>query len=751
MLTPDRVRCFCLWCCILTGTFLSGAPPAGAAAPDRVLLLHSFGFDFSPWSETATSFRSELLKRAPRPIDLYEASVFTGRFDKPQEEASLVGYLRSLFAEHRLDLIVTLGGPAVSFAQHHRSSLFPSTPLLMTAIAQQRIDQLLAGENDTSVALSLDLRQYITNILRLRPQTDNIFVIIGNSPLEQYWLAELRRQYQPFAKRVNFTWSNNLSFSDLLKRAANLPPNSAIFYFILIVDADGVPHVQGQGLSAIRAVANAPIFGFGDYELGQGIVGGPLNPTRVLGSRAAVAAVQILQGEVPRKIKVTPTGFARAAYDWRELERWNIREDLLPPNSIVEFRGQSPWQQFRWQISLVATVMLAQALLILFGLIQHRKRQAAEKSLAESEERVTFTAASMNVGLWHYTQGTEQLWSTEHCRKIFEVEPDAHFTRESLLRLVHPDDRRSAAVMFREMTDGSASAVREFRIVLSGDRIRWIRARTRSSSDHNGVPEKVSGIFVDFTDLKAAESEAAVQRSELAHLMRVSVLGELSGAMAHELNQPLTAILSNAQAAVQWLSREPPALEEVRDALADIVHEDNRAGEVIRRLRGLLRKGESKTEPVDINELVESTMSLLHSELVARRISAATDLHPGLPVIMGDSIQVQQVILNIVMNAMDAMMATLVGQRRILIRTGFDEHGFITVSIRDSGTGIKSDERRLFEPFFTTKEQGLGLGLALCSTIVEAHGGKLSLGNHECGGAEAVLLLPTEEYRIAAQ
>ena len=735
----------------LIAALIFAAPATRAAGPDRALLLHSFGFDYSPWSETAKSFRAELFKRAPRPIDLFEASVFTARFEKSFDESPLLAYLRSLFSQRRPDLIVALGGPAVGFAQHHRSLLFPSTPMLMTAIAQQRIDQSLLSANDTAVGLDLDLREYITNILRLRPMTKTIFVVIGNSPLEQYWLADMRSKYRAFTNRVNFIWSNDLPFAELLDKAAHLPPDSAVFYFLLTIDADGVPHVRSQALAALSAVANAPIFGFGDYELGRGIVGGPLNPTDTLGRRAAAVAVRILQGEPAGKIATAPTGFGAPVYDWRELQRWDIGEELLPPKSIVKFRGESPWREFRWQIGLAAAVIGAQTLLILFGLIQHRKRRTAERSLAESEERMTFTAASMNVGLWHYTRATDQFWVTERCRRIFELAPAVPFTRKTLLQRVHPDERRLAAAMLTEPSDGGSSALREFRIVLAGNRIRWIRARTHTSGDHQSVPDKVSGIFIDFTDLKAAESEAAVQRLELAHLMRVSVLGELSGAIAHELNQPLTAILANAQAALQLLSYQPPALEEVHDALADIVHEDNRAGEVIKRLRGLLEKGESRTEPIDVNELVEATMSLLHSELIARQIGVAMDLAPDLPVVMGDPIQLQQVLLNIVMNAMDAMAPIPANRRRIEIRTGFDHRGYLGVSIRDSGAGIKSGEKRLFEPFYTTKEHGLGLGLALCATIVEAHGGTLTLTNHDCGGAVAALSLPVQEYRVAAE
>jgi len=732
--------------------FLFNAPIVRAAGLERVLLLHSFGTDYSPWDETATSFRDEFFKLSPEPIDLYEASVFTVRFEKPQEEGPLIEYLRALFSGHNLDLIVAMGGPAVSFAQRHRSSLFPDTPTLMTGVADQRVDKAALTTNDTAVGLSLDLKEYIRNILRLRPETENIFVIIGNSQLEQYWLSDLRREYQTFAKRVNFIWSNDLSFADILKKAASLPPQSSIFYFLLTIDAGGIPHIQGQALAALREVANAPIFGFGDYEMGHGIVGGPLNPTDALGRRAAGVGVRILKGEKPSDIKTPPMKFGAPVYDWRELKRWNISEALLPPDSIIRFRQPTLWEQYRWQIALVAGVLLAQTALIVYGFIQNRRRRMAEKSLAESEERMTFTAAAVNVGLWHYTRPTDQFWVTEYCRSIFKLRPGVPFSRDTLLRIVHPDEQKTVTAMLMEPSDGGPSAVREFRIVLPDGQIRWIRARTHSIGDYKKIPERISGLFIDLTDQKAAENDAAVQRLEVAHLMRVSVLGELSGAIAHELNQPLTAILSNAQAALQLLTHQAPDLEEVRDALGDIVHEDNRAGEVIKRIRGFLKKGQSKTETVDVNDLAESTISLLHSELIARQINLDVNLTYGLPTVVGDPIQLQQVILNILMNAMDAMVSTPVGQRHLAICTSLDKNGLVEVSIRDSGTGIKpADESRLFEPFYTTKDQGLGLGLALCSSIVEAHGGKVSLTNHNDGGAIAALSLPVEEFRVAAE
>ena len=292
----------------------------------------------------------------------------------------------------------------------------------------------------------------------------------------------------------------------------------------------------------------------------------------------------------------------------------------------------------------------------------------------------------------------------------------------------------------------------DVRVVRADGEVRWVRVRARSHLDEKGAPDQLSGLFLDITDRKAAETEAELQRQEVNHLMRVSVLGELSGAIAHEVNQPLTAILSNAQAALYLLGRDSPNLAEVRDALQDIVQEDNRAGDVIHRLRGLLKKGESRSEPVDLNELVDSTTALLRSEMIDRRVTVETELAAVLPTVFGDSVQLQQVLLNLIINAMDAMASTPVEQRRVNICTRETQTGTIEVLVKDHGPGIKpANGKQVFEPFYTTKDHGLGLGLTICSTIIHKHEGTLNLKNDDAGGAIAEFSLPARVMVMAAQ
>ncbi|HEY6824864.1 MAG TPA: ATP-binding protein, partial [Steroidobacteraceae bacterium] len=222
------------------------------------------------------------------------------------------------------------------------------------------------------------------------------------------------------------------------------------------------------------------------------------------------------------------------------------------------------------------------------------------------------------------------------------------------------------------------------------------------------------------------ERDSQAQRTQLAHLSRVSMLGQLSGGIVHELNQPLTAILSNAQAAQHFIANKTSDPQLLAEILQDIIVADQRAGEVIRRLHALFKRGETQFQQLDANELVQDVLRILHSDLVVRGVDVQTDLREDLPAIEGDRVELQQVLLNLVMNACDAMHAVEEGERRLQLRTRAGDPGGVTITVKDSGAGFDLEAyERLFEPFYTTKPQGLGLGLSICRAIVRAHRGRL--------------------------
>jgi two-component system, LuxR family, sensor kinase FixL len=228
----------------------------------------------------------------------------------------------------------------------------------------------------------------------------------------------------------------------------------------------------------------------------------------------------------------------------------------------------------------------------------------------------------------------------------------------------------------------------------------------------------------------------------LAHLSRVAMLGEMSGALAHELSQPLTAVLMNAKAARNLLDRQPLDVEQLRGALDDIIRNDKRAGAVIDRLRSLLKKGDSVLQPLDVNEVAREVLELAYGELMSRRITVTTTLSPETPLVLGDRVQLQQVLLNLVLNACDAMSSTPPAQRQLALSTDKSD-GVVHLALSDRGPGVPEGQlERVFEPFVTFREQGLGLGLAITRSIMTAHGGWIRAENNAEGGATFRCVLP---------
>lgn len=246
----------------------------------------------------------------------------------------------------------------------------------------------------------------------------------------------------------------------------------------------------------------------------------------------------------------------------------------------------------------------------------------------------------------------------------------------------------------------------------------------------------------DVTDRRRAELETQHLRNELARFARVSAAGQLAAALAHELNQPLGAILCNAEAAVEYLAKEPPALPQLRDILRDIGADGKRAGEVIHRLRALYQNRGQEQTALQINHLIQDTVKLMNSEFVLKDVTLDLDLDAGLPMVIGNYVQLQQVLINVWMNALDAMAGRAAGTRLLKIATRPVEAG-ILVSVRDTGTGIPPGQLdRLGEPFFTTKPAGMGMGLAISGSIVEAHKGRMWGENNPEGGASFYFELP---------
>ena len=362
-------------------------------------------------------------------------------------------------------------------------------------------------------------------------------------------------------------------------------------------------------------------------------------------------------------------------------------------------------------------------------------------TLRESEQRIEDAVLAAGFGLWDWHLVRRETWLSPRARELLDV-ADEPFTWGHFLQRIEPLDREFVQSTLDRVRKSGGNFLIECRVVHADNATRWLLVRGQAECGREGKAVRLRGVLVDATDRKRLEHESAVQRDELAHLSRVALLAELSGSLAHELNQPLTAILSNAQAAQRFMAQQPPDLDEVRESLANIVESDKRAGEVIRRLRAMLRKEPAEFRPIDLNEIVQDVLRIVRSDLLNKSVDVHLDLHPGLPGGEGDRVQLQQVLLNLIVNASDAMRERLSG-RELTVATRPATAGGMEISVSDLGRGIpEADLERIFSPFVTSKADGMGLGLAVCRTIIDSHGGRLWASNNRGAGATLRFWLP---------
>ncbi len=374
--------------------------------------------------------------------------------------------------------------------------------MVLTVVDQRRVQYSTLGSNDTVVAAAIDYPAAINNILQVLPDTKHIAGVVGSSPIERFWREEIEKDSAPFKDRIDFTWYDTLSFREILAQAAKLPPRSALFWELMIVDAAGVVHEDGTALEQLHAVASAPIFSYTDAFFGHGIVGGPLVPVLDIAQQVASVSVRIFGGEKAGSIKVSPVAMGAPKFDWREMQRWGIPESRLPPGSEIFFRPPSVWQQHRTAIIAISAGILFQGLVIAWLLYEHRLRQLAE-------------------------------------------------------------------------------------------------------------------------------SLALQRANQLAYMNRTATAGELSASIAHEVKQPLAAIVANANAALRWLAKQTPNIDEARLALNRMVDEGHRASHVIDDIRGIFRKDTTPREPVDVNALISETLLLVGHERHTNNIAVNTYLRGG--------------------------------------------------------------------------------------------------------------------------
>lgn len=648
------------------------------------------------------------------------------------------------YKDHEPDLIIPILNAAVDLVFEYGDIFNPDIPIVFGGVEKQFMDQKTIPPNTTGYFTDISYKETLDLALSLHPETENVFIVGGAGLIIEKWLNSLREEYKEYEDRYTLSYLTGLPMSSLLHELRNLPKKSIIISLPILLDGAGKEFVGNESLKIITQAATAPVYTFWDITLGTGVTGGYMSSFEREGRKVASLGVQVLNGQQPIDIPITQVAKSEYMFDWRQLKRWSIREAQLPAGSIVLFEEFTLWDTYRSQI-IGAFVLLALLLMIISRLIsQKRTLYLAKDELLLAKQK--YRTVADHTYDWEYWQTPDDMmqYVSPSCKRICDYTAEELIKNPALLRIIIlPEDQWIWDKHTCGDHDTEKNKIIVFRILRPDGEVRWIEHVCQPVFDHQGIYQGKRASNRDITEREFYKAQTHQLQSDLAHMDRLVSLNTLTSAVAHEINQPLAAMRSYAQAAIRFLNTDTPDYENISKALNGIVEDNKRAAAVVNRLRGLVKKGKVQKEFVEVNSAINGVVSLLASEFILKDIFIKKNLQPQPLVVFFDLIQLQQVIINLFTNAFDAIESLPADERTITISTTLENENSAIVTISDSGNGIRPElMETIFDPFETTKPKGIGIGLSICKSILEEHGGKILVDNTKNGGAVFSLILP---------
>ena len=603
------------------GAALAASAGFAGEPPPRSIVIIGQEDPILPWNIAVnTVARTTLNADSDRRVVIYAEDLDFGRFGGDRYKRQLQNHLREKYMYVPVGALLAFGPIAFDFVMNARESIWPGVPVVFGAVDEAVVAKAKLPVGFTGRTLRFRLEDMVQSANAVVPDLKQV-ALVGDPFDRSTFFRNFAMEIPELAKNLQFIDLTGLPLKEVRRRAAQLPEQTAIAYTAIYRDGDGFDYMPREALRSVADVANRPIVVPAETYIGYGTVGGIVATPVPIAEDAARLALRILDGAPPSDFPVARGDYMKPIFDWRELQRWGVRETRLPPGSEVLFRQLSFWEQYRGLALAGAGIIAIQATLI-------------------------------------------------------------------------------------------------------------------------------TGLFLERRRRSAAELEARRRLAEVAHMNRRAGIAALSASIAHELNQPLGAILSNAEAAELLLDRQPLDVALVKEMLGDIRRSDQRAADVITHMRELLRRDDSEPLEIDMNDVIRHVIELLAPEARQRGIFVSTALDPRRLSVRANSVHMQQVVLNLALNGMDAMRDVAPGNRRLAIQTALLDNATVEVAILDSGPGVPADIlKRVFEPFFTTKPEGIGLGLSIAHTIIERAGGAISAENRPAGGAVFRFTLPAASAR----
>jgi signal transduction histidine kinase/ABC-type uncharacterized transport system substrate-binding protein len=599
---------FALWSAV------SFAHPAASADQASVLIINQSN-SYRPWPNAIINeIRRIMTERPGGSVTVYTEDLDLYRFNGPGYLKSVETNLREKYRDKPIGAIIPVGSSALDYGLQVRGAVWPAVPVVFAAVDRKTADlQIVPGV--TGITIQLNLADMIKAARAILPDTER-FALVGDRLESQLYYSQFAEEIADYSRKFEFIDLTGMPLDEVKQRVAILPKRTVVLY-IGINSYLTTVYVSADLARVLAQVANRPIIVSAETYFGTGAIGGYILSPKQIGQEAGQLALRVLEGEDPSTIPVVASNSLRPIFDWRQLKRWNVDENAVPPGSEIRFRTPSAWEQYQWEILLGSGIILIQSGMLTRLFIERRRR-------------------------------------------------------------------------------------------------------------------------------RAAEDEARQRIRQVIHLNRTATAGALSASVAHELNQPLGAILNYAETAEILLSRGAPDVAQLKEIISDIRRDDQRASEVIKHLRGLLKqKSETELQKFDLNTTINAAVRILEPEARQRGIALDSAIPTAAFWVRADRVQLEQVLLNLITNGMDAVSSCAPSQRRLMIQAIPGDKSYVEVLVSDSGPGIPRESlKQIFETFYTTKVNGTGLGLSIARTIVETYGGRIWAENRAGGGAVFRFTLP---------
>ena len=741
----------------LASTGSSSAAAQPLPAPPRILILYAP----APDSPTATAFierlRTTMRTELGPPVEFYEEFLDFDRFPNPERRHQLARYFSDKYRGFDLDVVIAVGSVALGFATNELRSILPRVPVVFGMTYAHRVDVAALPPNVTGRLITVSLGATLRMARRLQPDVKRVVVIAGSSAIDSVALSGALSDIGPLRDSVRLVVRQGWAYDALIADLQHPPERTMVFVAHFRRDGRGQLFVPIEAIAAIARDARSPVYSYVDKLVGTGVVGGSMLRQDQEAEATGRLAVRVVRREANEAIPPVQIAATTSIVDWRQLRRWHLDEKRLPLGSQILFREATLWERNRAAILGTLVIIAAESILIGVLLIERRKRLRIQRSL---EDQVAY----------------EQTIAGITAAAVRHASEDAPHALEDALGRIGEYSGADAAVLVQYPDLGSPSAARlswsrrpaaqngagsmpgpltpdysahsrlELPLVVAGKKVARLELyRSHSAGSwpkHVGARLGPAGQLIAGAIARAAATHSADEAwRQVAHIGRVATMGELAATMSHELRQPLTAIRSNAEVGAKLLENQAPDLHEVKQILADIVADDVRASGVIDHIRLLLRKEQPEMTSVDLNEICREAVSLLRRDRRSRGVTVDLDLDRKLPRILGSPVELQQVVLNLSLNALDAV-ADVEGERAVTVGTAARADA-VELFVEDTGQGLRPAVRQhLFESFYSTKTRGLGMGLVIVRSIVERHDGRVSADNLIQGGAVFRVVLP---------